>query len=128
MLKRLLQTIKMIDRLLPALVFAFLLSAQGIVASGAADYITFPELTAPDGRTLTFADICNSSGEAGTLHDCAGCLSGCQGTVGAEPQPVSTLYLNQIALQHCARCAPYTAFIISRPETQPTVQRGPPAS
>lgn len=66
----------MMDRVLPALLFAALLSLQSLLAVGAADGLAFPEMVGPDGRTVTLADLCSSAGGAagggGSSH-CGGC-------------------------------------------------------
>ena len=122
-------TIQKIDRLLPALLLAMLLSLQSIVASGAADYITFPELIAPDGSTLSFADICNTGGDAGGhVHECAGCFSRCHGKTGDSGQ-VNNAHPDFSAqpLTLTNKPTPQNVITIARPELRGLQRRGPPA-
>jgi len=80
--------IKRIDRLLPALLFALLLSGQNLVAVGAAESLIFPELIGPDGSTLTFVDICNSAGEKGQKgKHCGGCIAAKVATLNTQLLP-----------------------------------------
>ena len=117
-----------IDRLLPAVLLAMLLSLQGIVASGAADYITFPELIAPDGSLLSFDDICNNSGETGShVHDCSNCISECYGFTGGsslcgESAPNPSLQ----SLKKNTKITEQTNIYTARPEVLGIRRRAPP--
>lgn len=121
MIKGLAKFLKSVDRHLPAILFAFLLSIQGLVSSGAAESITFPELIGPDGRTLTFADLCNSAGEdKGHAKHCSSCTSHCfrgSAPVSIGTVPATTGY---VAVSFTEQPQP------SRPEATQALRRAPP--
>lgn len=118
------QIVLRIDRLLPALFVGFLLSAQNLVAVGAADSLIHPELVGPDGRTLTFADICNNAGENTKADKYCG---GCAASKSSATAPVFRcgLAVHKLALVHEAGPK---SFQPDTPERWQYSRRGPPIS
>lgn len=122
-MKRALHILRQIDRHLPALLFAVLFSMQGLLAAGAADSIVLPELVGPDGRALTFADICNTAGSDDAERHCKDCsLHG--GTLLPDSNSVSFCpdLASRSSLPSPARVLPNT------PERWQYHRRGPPLS
>jgi len=122
-MNKVIHIIRQLDRLLPALLFAVLLSVQGVLAVGAADSLVVPGLIGPDGRTLTFADICNTAREdgAGENH-CKDC-SLVSGIVLFAPSPTvvfSQSILAVLSISEPANTDPKT------PERWQYNRRGPP--
>jgi hypothetical protein len=116
------QTIRQIDRHLPVLLFAMLLSVQGLLAAGAADSIVFPELRGPDGRVLSFADLCNTVGEDGDAADhCGTCALH---KAGHLPAPTTVSYTALLTSQTGLR--PHGRVLPSTPERWQYYRRGPP--
>ena len=115
--------IESIDRYLPVALFAFMLSVQGLLASGAADSIVFPELRGPDGRVLTFAELCNSVGEDGaSAKHCSSCsLHGKADLPAAATVSFDQPPSNEPGLPAAVRFLPKT------PERWQYYRRGPPA-
>jgi len=111
-----------LDRLLPALLFGFLLSVQNLVAVGAADTLIFPELVGPDGSRLTYADYCNSVGGSGNAGaHCGGCSLS-----GGATLPASVL--GAFAKFHAKSAQlPYMRDMVAKtPERWQHYRRGPP--
>lgn len=123
-MKRALHILRQIDRVLPVALFAVLLSVQGLLATGAADSIVFPQLLGPDGRTLTFADICNSASENGdAAKHCGACsFEAGKGLAAHEPFPLFPLASSNPRLPGTTRVLPKT------PERWQYHRRGPPLS
>lgn len=63
---------KTLDRLMPVIALSLALLLQGLVGTGVAANLVYPELAAPDGTLLTLADICNTTGSSTAQH-CHAC-------------------------------------------------------
>ncbi len=121
MIKSIHHCIKSLDRLLPSILFAFLLSFQTLISTGAANGIAFPELIGPDGRVLTFADLCNTAGEDKTAQKhCVSCVASHLDL----PNQVFTAALTLQASNHF-KPPKYTSIIL-RPEATQAKRRAPP--
>lgn len=121
MIKSVHHCIKSLDRLLPSILFAFLLSLQTLISTGAANGIAFPELIGPDGRVLTFADLCNAAGEDKTAQKhCASC-------VASHLNLPNQAFTAALTLQASSHFQPSKyADIILRPEATQAKRRAPP--
>jgi len=103
--------------------FAFLLSVQGLLSTGAADSIVFPELRAPDGRILSFADLCNTAGEDGDAASHCGSCSLHKSTALLGGVPVSF----DLPSTRQAEQPAQTGFLPKTPERWQYHRRGPPS-
>jgi len=116
-------SLHLVDRALPALLFAALLSLQSLLAVGAADSLVFPELVGPDGRTVTLADLCSSTGGAGggSGSHCGGCTLSASALLPASAAgAMFELGINSAIL-------PYIRHLVaSTPERWQQPLRGPP--
>jgi len=115
----------LVDRALPALLFATLLSLQGLVAAGAADSLAFPELTGPDGRVVTLADLCSST--PGSTGGGTGHCGGCTLSAGALPTPISAGGPFDGG-KNSAELPFLHSIIINTPERWQYLRRGPPTT
>jgi len=111
-----------LDRVLPAVLFAVLLSVQGLVAAGAADNLISAELIGPDGSTLTYADFCSSLGGGSNAGShCGGCsLSGGALLPAVVVETLTKPYASSAQL-------PYLRHVVAKtPERWQHHRRGPP--
>ncbi|MEX0299980.1 MAG: hypothetical protein AB3N28_12990 [Kordiimonas sp.] len=122
MLKNLCKSLKLLDRLMPVLLFAFLLSFQSLINSGAAQNISFPELVGPDGRILTFADLCNAVDDTSkSKTHCKICVGGHNITPPILSAGVLLLTFSGNYLLPVAN-----VWAIERPEATQARRRAPP--
>lgn len=111
-----------VDRLLPVIALSLALFLQGLVASGAAASMTVPGLVAPDGSTLTLADICNNVNDGQTGH--------CHACVHAPLAVLSTTLTVQSfpQLPACGNQTTYFTPMVPRPEAHSFCRTGPPTT
>ncbi len=107
---------------MPVMLFVFLLSLQSLINSGVAQSISFPELVGPDGRILTFADLCNATDEnqADQTH-CKSCVNGHSLT------PSTPLQLTLAGQSIELTILPELAVTVARPEANQARRRAPPS-
>lgn len=114
--------IERLDRSFSVLALSLMLLLQGVVAGGAAAGYASPWLVAPDGTLLSYADICNNSGEGAADH-CAECVpldnAAMQAGV-AEPSHDRPLEARVPAVPHDR--------LASRPEAHHSLRTGPPVT
>lgn len=109
-----------LDRYFSVLALSLMLLLQSVVAGGAAAGYASPWLVAPDGSLLSYADICNNSGEGAPDH-CAECLSLDAPALKAPEAPEPTpLILSE------ARVRAVHQALAARPEASFQPRTGPP--
>lgn len=105
---------------MPVVALSLALFLQGLAGTAAIATFFAPELFAPDGTTLTFADICNTSGTAVDEH-CHACT---------HPHPVDVPTVLPVATTTTAvPSGPVLApgrRLLSRPEATHCPATGPP--
>lgn len=112
----------LVDRALPALLFAALLSLQSLVVVGAADGLISPELVGPDGRPVTLADLCSSTGSSSGVSHCGGCTL----STGVL-SPAATAALFKFGVNSAV--LPYLRHLVATtPERWQHPRRGPPTA
>ncbi|NVJ98537.1 MAG: hypothetical protein HWE25_10320 [Alphaproteobacteria bacterium] len=120
MIKRAENFLDRLDRLLPMVALSLALFLQGLIASGAAATMVVPGLQAPDGSTLTLADICNNTDDGTSAH-CHACTHAPLGVLASEPTiPALTCFPAGSSLTR------YTPPALFRPEAHSHFRTGPP--
>jgi hypothetical protein len=109
-----------LDRLMPVVALSLALFLQGLVGTGAAATLITPELSAPDGTLLTFADICNSGGTGAGDH-----CHACTHPLPVDMPAASTPPLTQTAIP-CGRVMAPGRLPLPRPEATHSLTTGPP--
>lgn len=111
-----------LERYFSVLALALMLLLQSMVAGGAAAGYASPWLVAPDGSLMSYADICNTSGEAAADH-CAECMVLDAPVMRApeafEPTPLALCEV---------RVAAHYQVLASRPEASFQPRTGPPSA
>ena len=118
------RTFDWIDRALPVLALSFTLLAQSLIASGGAIGLNTPWLIAPDGSFVSYADICNYSGEDAAPKDhCGSCVF-----FDAPALLESAVTITPIAVPTSVIGLGFLSIALKRPEALYMPPTGPPGS